>query len=203
MSYALSPPLSDFTRCDALQVHPCCGKWQHVGFLQFQRAGATLGCDARASHCGSFSCCAARVLGAWVSVVAACRLSSCDTCAVAALRQVGSSWTRDRTVSLMLAGVFLSTVPSGNSRSCFKSWYFLLIFDPSPFFPPKGLGFGNTKAGKLLFLPFPPCSFPEAMNSFSAWMSLRTAGVGRVRVPGNPRYQLLLLELFLKLYVKG
>ena len=33
--------------------------------------GATLHCGARASHCSGFSCCRARALGAWASVVAA------------------------------------------------------------------------------------------------------------------------------------
>ena len=43
----------------------------HVGFLQLRGAGATLGRGARASHCSGFSCCGARALGAWASVVAA------------------------------------------------------------------------------------------------------------------------------------
>ena len=42
-----------------------------AGFLQLQQAGATLGCGARASHCGGFSCCGAQALGAQASVVAA------------------------------------------------------------------------------------------------------------------------------------
>ena len=37
--------------------------------------GATLRC-ARASHCGGFSCCGARALGAQALVVAACRPKS-------------------------------------------------------------------------------------------------------------------------------
>ena len=48
-----------------------------AGFLKLQRAGATLPCGARASHCGGFSCCGAQALGAQASVVAACGLSSC------------------------------------------------------------------------------------------------------------------------------
>ena len=43
------------------------------------RAGATLHCGVRASHCGGFFCCRARALGARASVVAARRLSSCGT----------------------------------------------------------------------------------------------------------------------------
>ena len=48
-----------------------------VGFLYLRRAGATLRCGARASHCGGFSCCGARALGARASVVVAHGLSSC------------------------------------------------------------------------------------------------------------------------------
>ena len=39
--------------------------------------GATLRCGAPASHCGGFSCCRARALGTWASVVVAHGLSSC------------------------------------------------------------------------------------------------------------------------------
>ena len=38
-------------------------------------------CSAWASHCGSFSCCKARALGAWTWVVVAHGLSGCRTCA--------------------------------------------------------------------------------------------------------------------------
>ena len=41
--------------------------------------GATLPCGARASHCGGFSCCGARALGARASVVVAHGLSSCGS----------------------------------------------------------------------------------------------------------------------------
>ena len=41
--------------------------------------GATLRCGAQASHCGGFSCCAARALGARASVVVAHGLNSCDS----------------------------------------------------------------------------------------------------------------------------
>ena len=34
---------------------------------------------ARASHCGGFSCCGARALGTWASVVVAHGLSSCGS----------------------------------------------------------------------------------------------------------------------------
>ena len=36
-----------------------------------RRAEATLRCGVRASHCSGFSCCGARALGAWASVVVA------------------------------------------------------------------------------------------------------------------------------------
>ena len=49
----------------ALGLH-CC-----ADFLQLQRAGATLRCGVRASHCGGFSCCRARALGTRASVVVA------------------------------------------------------------------------------------------------------------------------------------
>ena len=49
----------------------------HVGFLYLRRVGATLRCGAQASHCGGFSCCGARALGARASVVVARGLSSC------------------------------------------------------------------------------------------------------------------------------
>ena len=42
-----------------------------VGFLQLQRAEATLCCSVQASHCGGFSCCGAQVLVVRASVVVA------------------------------------------------------------------------------------------------------------------------------------
>ena len=71
--------------------------------------GATLRCGARASHCGGFSCCGARALGAQASVVVArglsscgswaleCRLSSLWCTGLVAPWHVGSSRTRART----------------------------------------------------------------------------------------------------------
>ena len=40
-------------------------------------AALGLRCRARASYCGGFSCCGARALGAWASVVVAHGPSSC------------------------------------------------------------------------------------------------------------------------------
>ena len=51
----------------------------HVGFLQLRRAGATLCCGARASHCSGFSSYRAQALGARASVVVARGLSSCGS----------------------------------------------------------------------------------------------------------------------------
>ena len=45
----------------------CCMR----AFSSWRRAVATLRCGARASHCGGFSCCGARALGARASVVVA------------------------------------------------------------------------------------------------------------------------------------
>ena len=50
-----------------------------AGFLWLWRAGATLRCGVQVSHCSGFSCCGARALGAWASVVVAHGLSSCGT----------------------------------------------------------------------------------------------------------------------------
>ena len=50
-----------------------------AGVLYLWWAGATLHCDARASHCGGFPCCGAWALGMRASVVAAHGLSSCGS----------------------------------------------------------------------------------------------------------------------------
>ena len=54
-----------------------------VGFLYLRRAGATLRCGARASHCGGFSCCGARALSVRPSVVVARGLQSAGSVVVA------------------------------------------------------------------------------------------------------------------------
>ena len=87
-----------------------------TGFLQLQRAGATLRCGARASHCGGFSCCRARALGMRVSVIVAHRLSSCGAWA----QLLRGMWDLPgpglEPVSPALAGRFLTTVPRGKSQ---------------------------------------------------------------------------------------
>ena len=98
-----------------------------VGFLQLWRAGATLRCGVRASHCGGFSCCRARALGAWASVVVACRLSRCGSRALE--HRLSNCGTRAQLLCGMwdlpgpglepmspaLAGGFLTTAPPGKS----------------------------------------------------------------------------------------
>ena len=97
----------------------------HVGFLQLRRAGATLRCGARASHCGGFSCCGTRALDARASVVVACGLQQLWLAGyraqaqqlwrtgLVAPRHVGSSQTRARTQPPALTGGFLTTAPPG------------------------------------------------------------------------------------------
>ena len=56
----------------------CCMR----AFSSCGERGATLCCGARAPHCGDFSCCRARALGTWASVVVARGLSSCGSWAL-------------------------------------------------------------------------------------------------------------------------
>ena len=87
-----------------------------VGFLQLQRAGATLCCGARASlHCGGFSCCGAWALGTQASVVAACGLRSCGTWAQLLRGMWDLPGPGIEPMSPALAGGFLTTVPPGKS----------------------------------------------------------------------------------------
>ena len=53
----------------------CCVR----AFSSCGERGATLCCGAQASHCGGFSYCGARALGAQASVVVTCGLSSCGS----------------------------------------------------------------------------------------------------------------------------
>ena len=107
----------------------------HVGFLQSWRAGATLRCGARASHCRGFSRCGARALGARASVVVARGLSSCGSWALE--RKLSSCGARAQLlrgmwdlpgpgrepVSPALARRFLTTTLPGKSLlSQFESW---------------------------------------------------------------------------------
>ena len=99
-----------------------------AGFLQLWRAGATLHCGARASHCSGFSCCRARALGARASVVVARGLSSCVSWALerrlsscgARAQLLRGMWDLPRPgikpVCPALAGGFLTTVPPGKPQ---------------------------------------------------------------------------------------
>ena len=103
-----------------------------VGFLQLWRAGATLRCSARASHCGGFSCCGARTLGRRASVVVECGLSSCGLRSLE--RMLSSCGSRAQLLrglwdlpqpglepmSPALAGGFLTTAPPGKQWTDFR-----------------------------------------------------------------------------------
>ena len=88
----------------------------HAGFLQLWRAGATLHCSARASHCGGFSCCRAWALGVWASVVVARGLSSCG----ARAQLLRGMWDLPgpglEPLSPALSGRFLTTALPGKSH---------------------------------------------------------------------------------------
>ena len=89
-------------------------------------------CGARISHCGGFSCCGARALGAWASVVVAHGLSSCGSRAIehrlsscsTRAQLFCSMWDLHRprleSVSPALAGRLLTTVPRGKPPSVFS-----------------------------------------------------------------------------------
>ena len=102
-----------------------------TGFLQLGQAGATLCCGVQASHCGGFSCCGARALGTWASVVAARGLSSCGSRALE--HRLSSCGTRAyllcgmwdlpgpgiEPMSPALAGGFSTTAPPGKPLQIF------------------------------------------------------------------------------------
>ena len=115
-----------------------------AGFLQLQRAGATLRCSAQASLCGGFSCCSTRALEHVGSVVVArglqdarssvvvmhrlsscgsqsleCRLSSCGTRALLLCGMWDLPGPGIEPVSPALVGRFLTTVPPGKSLDLF------------------------------------------------------------------------------------
>ena len=59
--------------------------WVFVAACQFSLVvvrGAVLCCGARASHCSGFSCCGARTLGTWTSVVVAHGLGCSVACGI-------------------------------------------------------------------------------------------------------------------------
>ena len=63
-----------------------------IYFIYLFLAALGFRCGAQASHCGGFSRCGARALGARASVVAARRLSSCGSRALE--RRLGSCGAR-------------------------------------------------------------------------------------------------------------
>ena len=97
--------------------------WLHWVFVA--ACGLFFSCSAWASHCGGFSCCGARAVGARASVVAARGLSSCGTWALEC--RLSSCGTRAQLLRGMwdlpgpglepmspaLTGGFLTTVPLG------------------------------------------------------------------------------------------
>ena len=100
----------------------------HASFLQLRRAGVTLHCRMRASHCGGFSCCRTRALGASGLVVVVCGLSSCGSWALecrlsscgARAQLLCGMWDLpgpgSERMSPALAGGFLTTAPPGKSQ---------------------------------------------------------------------------------------
>ena len=114
----------------------CCAQ----AFSSCGERGATLHCGAGASHCGGFSCCGARALGVWASVVVACGLSSyglwalehrLSSCGARALLLRGM-WDLPgpglEPVPPALAGGFLTTAPPGKSMSGFFLLSIILKF---------------------------------------------------------------------------
>ena len=103
----------------------CCAQ----AFFSCGERGATLHCGERSSHYGGFSCCGARALGTWASVVVAHGLSSCGSWALERrLRSCGARaqllrgmWDLPRPglepMSAALVGGFLTTAPPGKSHS--------------------------------------------------------------------------------------
>ena len=110
----------------------------HRLYLWLQRAGVTLCCGVRASHCSGFSCCGAWALGARASVVVAhglsscgsraleCRLSSCGTRASLLCSMWDLPGPGLDPVSPSLAGGFLTTALPGKPLVFFlaKTFYF-------------------------------------------------------------------------------
>ena len=76
-TYYVSPP---FLKKN-LFIFGCVGSsLLRAGFLQLRRAGATLCCSARVSHCSGFSFCGAQALGVQASVVVVHGLSCSVAC---------------------------------------------------------------------------------------------------------------------------
>ena len=91
--------------------------WLHCVFIAACRLFSSCGeqgpLSSRGSHCGSFSCCGAWVLG--------CLGSSAWHMGSVALWHMESFWTEIKPVSSALAGGFLTTGPPGKSCTLLKS----------------------------------------------------------------------------------
>ena len=115
-----------------------------MGFPWLWRAGSTLRCGARVSHCSGFSCCRAWALGMWASVVVARGLQQLWLTGLVAPRHVGSSQARARTrvpcigrqtpnhcatreaLNRYLLNKFLNNIQSEFRNYAFLIWYFIL-----------------------------------------------------------------------------
>ena len=104
-----------------------------VGFPQLRQGGATVHCDARASHCSGFSCCGAQALGEraqqlWLAGSRAQAQQLWRTGLVVPWH-VGLPRPGIKPVSPALAGVFLTTAPPGKSPDFppFKKMYYKII----------------------------------------------------------------------------
>ena len=126
-----------------------CGEW----------VGATLRCGARAPHRGGLSRCRAWASGARASVVVA-QGSTAQTqqlwpTGLVAPRHVGSSRTRDRTMTPSLAGRFLTTVPPGK-----HPLFVLNRFTELWFLIPPAI-FCRYNLCLLLVTPMSSCLYPQ------------------------------------------
>ena len=114
-------------------VFSCCGEW----WLLFVAVSGLIVVEA--------SCCS---LGALEL-----KLQQLGCTGLAALRHVGSSWTRTESVSSALAGRFLTTVPSGKPRDVnSNSTHFFLISLAEEF-----INFIHLKLQVFGFTSFPYC----------------------------------------------
>ena len=151
--------------------------------------GATLRCGAWASHCSGFSCCRARALGAWASVVVACGLqqlwlTGCRAqpqwfwrMGLVAPRHVGSSQTRARTHVPCIGRRILNhcATPPGKPR-CWASFQVLLAIcilwrnvysNPLPIFKLSYLSFYHRVMSSLYNLNTRPLSGIWFANTLS------------------------------------
>ena len=124
-----------------------------AGFLQLLRAGATLCCRARASHCGGFFYCGVWALGTraqqlWLAGSRA-QAQQLWCTGLVALRHVGSSRARDRTHVPCIGSRIL------NHCATREVLFFIFIF-------------GGTRAACTFFVPPPGIEpGPQAMKAWS------------------------------------